>query len=68
MTPLDDDDALGDADRAKIAVPALDRMFLCVAVAAEQLNAVQSDLHALVGAEPLGQRRLTGERQPLVRR
>ncbi len=66
MTPLDDDDALGDADRAQVAVPAFDGVFLGVAVAAEQLHAVQADLHALVGAQPLGQRRLAGEWQALI--
>ena len=40
-------------------------MFLGVAVAAEQLHAVQADLHALVGAQSLGQCRLAGERQTL---
>jgi hypothetical protein len=38
---LDNYNALGDADRAQIAVPAFDRMFLGVAVAAEQLHAVK---------------------------
>src|SRR3979409_1138768 len=66
MTPLDDYDARGDADRAQVAVPAFDGMFLGEAVAAEQLYAVQADLHALVGAEPFGQRRLAGERQTLL--
>src|SRR5258705_9523484 len=66
MTPLDNYDALGDADRAQVAVPAFDGMFLVEAVAAEQLYAVQADLHALVGPEPLGQCRLAGERQTLL--
>src|SRR6478672_10297765 len=63
---LDDHDALGDADRAQVAVPAFDGVFLGVAVATEQLHAVEADLHALVGAEPLGQRGLACERQTLV--
>src|SRR5215208_3667034 len=63
---LDDDDTLGDADGPQIAVPAFDRVFLRVTVAAEQLDAVQPDLHALVGAEALGQCGFAGERQPLV--
>src|SRR5690349_20461659 len=63
---LDDDDALGNADGPQVAVPAFDRMLFRVAVAAEQLNAVQADLHAFVGAEPLGQGRLTDERQALL--
>ena len=37
-----------------------------VAVAAEQLHAVQADAHALVAAQLPGQRRLAGERQTLV--
>ena len=65
-TRLDNYDALGDADRAQVAVPAFDGVFLGVAVAAEQLHAVEADLHALVGAEPLGQRGLAGERQALL--
>ena len=63
---LEDHDTLGDADGPQIAVPALDRVFLGEAVAAEQLDAVEADLHALVGAELLGQSRLAGERQPLL--
>src|ERR1700752_4318342 len=35
---LDDDDALGYPDGSQVAVPALDRMFFRVAVAAEQLR------------------------------
>src|SRR4029450_2299098 len=66
MTPLNDNDALGDADRAQVPVPAFDGMFLGVAVAAEQLHAVQTDLLAFVGAERLGQRGLACERQALV--
>src|SRR5258705_4646094 len=63
---LDNNNALGDADRPQVAVPAFDGMFLGVAMTAEQLYAVEADLHALVGAEPLGQRRLAGERQTLL--
>src|SRR5258705_3007442 len=63
---LNDNNALGDANRAQVAVPAFDGMFLGVTMAAEQLYAVEADLHALVGAEPLGQRRLSGERQTLL--
>ena len=66
MIPLNYDDALGDTDRPQVAVPAFNRMFLGVAVAAEQLHAIQADLHALVGGQPLGQRGLAGELQPLV--
>src|ERR1700733_13868466 len=64
---LDDDNALGDADGPKVAVPAFDGVLLGEAVAAEQLHAVQTDLHALVRAEPLGQRGFTAERQALLR-
>ena len=63
---LDDDNALGDADGPQVAVPALDGVLLGEAVAAEQLHAVQADLHALVGAEPLGQRGFAGEREALL--
>src|SRR5262245_1748724 len=66
-TRLDNYNALGDADRAKVAVPAFDGMFFGVAVAAQQLHAVEADLHALVGAQPLGQRSLARERQALLR-
>ena len=52
--------------RPQVAVPAFDRVFLGVAVTAEQLDAVEADLHALVGAELLGQRGLAGERQALL--
>lgn len=41
-------------------------MFFGVAVATEQLDAVQADLHALVGAELASQRGLTGEGQALL--
>src|SRR5271163_282121 len=62
---LNNDDALSYTDGPQVAVPALDGVFLGVAVAAEQLHAVQADLHALVGAEPLGQCRFASERQAL---
>src|ERR1700761_7004159 len=58
-------DTLGDADGPQVAVPAFDRVFLGVAVAAEQLHAVQTDLHTLVGAQALGQCGLAGERKAL---
>ena len=57
---LDDYNALGYADGPQVAVPALDRVLLGEAVPAEQLHAVQADLHALVGAEPFGQRSFAG--------
>src|ERR1700751_2048809 len=60
---LDNYDALSDADGPQVAVPALDGVLLRVAVAAEQLHAVQADLHALVGTEPLGQRGFASERE-----
>src|SRR5271157_1691420 len=63
---LNNDNALGDADGPQIAVPAFDGVFLRVAVATEQLHAVQTDLHALVGPQPLGQCRFAGERQALL--
>ena len=54
MLRLENDDTLGDADGPQIAVPALDRVFFGEAVAAEQLDAVEADLHALVGARLAG--------------
>ena len=48
-------------DGPQVAVPPLDRVLLDEAVAAEQLDAVEADLHALLGAEPAGQRDLAGE-------
>src|SRR3954453_7234512 len=63
---LDNYDTLGDADGPQVAVPAFDRVLFGVAVAAEQLHAVQPDLHALVGTEPLGERRFAGERLTLL--
>ena len=53
LAGIQDQDTLGDADGPQIAVPAFDRVLLGVAVTAEQLDAVQPDLHALVGAELL---------------
>ncbi len=41
-------------------------MLLGVTVTAEQLHAVQADLHALVGAELARECGLTGERQILL--
>ena len=58
-------DPFHDADRAQVAIPALDRVLLDVAVAAEQLHAVAADLHAVLGGEPAGQRGLAGERRPV---
>src|SRR5712672_2200194 len=46
MSDSDNDDAFGDTDGPQVPVPTFDRVFLRVAVAAEQLHAVQSDLHA----------------------
>ena len=43
---LDDDYAFGDANGAHVAVPALDRVLLGEAVAAEELDAVEADLQA----------------------
>ena len=40
--------AFDHADRAQVAIPALDGMFFDEAVAAQQLHAVGADLHALV--------------------
>src|SRR5690349_3638845 len=40
-------------------------MLLHESVPAEQLYAVSPDLHALLGTQPPGQRRLPGERKPL---
>src|SRR5699024_6167645 len=51
---LDDDDALSNADRAHVAVPALNRMLLGVAVATQQLDAVQAHDHAFVGGVAAG--------------
>src|ERR1044071_621478 len=65
-TRLENYNAFGDADGAQVAVPAFDGVFLGVAVSTEQLHAVETDLHALVGAELLGQRGLAGERQALI--
>ncbi len=59
-------DAFHDADRAQVAVPAFDRVFLDEAVSAEQLDAVAADPHALVGAELAGQRGFAGERLALL--
>ena len=58
--------AFHDADGPQVAVPPLDRVFLDVAVAAEQLHAVAADLHAVLGGEPAGQRGLARERQALL--
>src|ERR1700744_5828018 len=63
---LYDYDALGDAEDSQVAVPTLYGVLLGEAVAAEQLHTVQADLHALVGAEPLGQRGFAAERQTLL--
>ena len=56
--------SLHQAGRAQVAVPALDRVLLDVAVAAEQLDAVGADRHAALGAQPAGQRHLAGEASP----
>ena len=45
----------------EVAVPPLHRVLLDEAVATEQLDAVEADLHALVGAGLAGQRDLLGE-------
>ena len=50
---------------SEVAVPPLHRVLLDEAVAAEQLHAVDADLHALLGAQPAGQRDLAGERLAL---
>ena len=50
-----------DADGPEVAVPPLDRVLLDEAVAAEQLDAVEADLHALVGAQLAGEGDLAGE-------
>ena len=55
------------ATLATLEGEAFDRMFLGVAVATEQLHAVQADSHALVGRQSAGQCRLPGERQTAVR-
>ena len=64
----DEHRAFHDADGPQVAVPPLDRVLLDEAVAAEQLDAVEADLHALVGAQPAGQRDLAGEVLALRRR
>lgn len=63
---LQNHDTLGDAECPQIAVPALNRVFLGVAMATEQLHAVEADLHALVGGEPLGQGAFTQEGHALL--
>ena len=65
LSLLDDYDALCDAERAQIAVPAFDGVFLGEAMTSEQLNAVEADLHALVGGNSLGQCGLSRKGQAL---
>lgn len=62
----EDDDALADARTAQVAVPALHRMLLGEAVAAEQLHAVEADLQALVDGQLARERGLARERQTLL--
>src|SRR4051794_15514475 len=56
----DQDRSFHEADGTQIAVPAFDGVLLDVPVATQQLDAVQADLHALLGAEPAGERDLPG--------
>src|ERR1035437_4263743 len=58
---LDEKDAFHHADCAEVPVPTLDRVFLDEAVPSEQLHAVGSDGHALLGAQTPGQRGVAGE-------
>ena len=58
--------AFHQADRSQVAIPAFDRVLLDVPVAAEQLHAVAADLHAVLGAQLPGQRRLAGEGSALL--
>ena len=66
MAGLDDDYALGDADGAHVAVPALDRVLLGEAVATEQLHAVEAHDHALVGCVAAGKAGFAVEGQALI--
>src|SRR4051794_38412484 len=56
----DQDRSFHQADGTQVAVPPLDRVLLHVAVATEQLDAVEADLHALLGAQPPRQGDLAG--------
>src|SRR3954465_14223633 len=58
---LDEQGALHHARCSEVAVPALDRVLLDEAVAAEQLYSLGADLHALARAEAPRQCRLSGE-------
>src|SRR6478736_4156998 len=51
----DEDRSFHQADGSQVAVPPLHRVFLDEAVSAEQLYAVQADLHAALGTEPASQ-------------
>src|SRR3954462_8959538 len=51
----DEDSSFHQADGSQVAVPPLHGVFLDEAVSAQQLYAVQADLHAALGAEPSGQ-------------
>src|SRR3954465_2694335 len=53
--------AFHDRDGPEVAVPPLDRVLLDEAVASEQLDTVQTDLHALVRAEPPGEGDVSGD-------
>ena len=64
----DQDDALHDADRPQVAVPALDGVLADVAVAAEELDAVAADPHPVVRREPAGEGDLAGGVEALVER
>src|ERR1700712_4696487 len=51
----DEDRSFHQADGSQVAVPPLHGVFLDEAVSAQQLYAVQADLHAALGAEPTSQ-------------
>src|ERR1700712_2659062 len=51
----DEDRSFHQADGSQVAVPPLHRVFLDEAVSAEQLYAVQTDLHAALGTQPTSQ-------------
>src|SRR5699024_8012677 len=61
-----DHHSLCHADGTEVAVPALDGVVLGEAVATEELDAVEADLHALLGGELAGERGLPGEGHALL--
>src|SRR5699024_9823372 len=61
-----DHHSLCHADGTEVAVPALDGVVLGEAVATEELDAVEADLHALLGGALAGERGLPGEGHALL--